>query len=137
MLSDFIEAIYSYCLLTTGLNESVAAVLLFLTPLILVLFGQRIPPLFIILFGELFIVFRILEVSASSTNKIILSGLGVGFFLLFFPAYLHFIKDSDRNTKGGSLGLGFALAVLLTILFKTANSPSILPVMVSTHGLAG
>lgn len=122
LLSDFIEAIYADFLITESLNHSLVALVFLLTPLILVLFGQRLPPLLLLLFGEMIVIFRILEVSAGPAYKILFAGCGVGSFFVFLPGYLHFIKDSNRNTKGASFGLGFALAVFLWIAFKTVNA---------------
>ncbi|MBU2511417.1 endonuclease/exonuclease/phosphatase family protein [bacterium] len=122
LISDFIETIYSFCLLTTGLNETVTAVLLLLTPLLLIFFGRRVSPFFILLFAELTIGLRVAEIMAGSQYKMVLSGLGVGCFMLFFPSFLNNVKKSENNVKGLSIGVGAILAVLFLIFLKSIHS---------------
>ncbi len=122
LISDFIEAIYANCLLTTGLNETIAAVVFILTPLLLVLAGKNLPALLAVFLGELAVICRMVEVSASPDFRIIVAGCGVGLFLLFLPAVLNNVKRSLRDTRGSILGLGLALAVLLLILLKSVNA---------------
>ena len=122
LLSELIQGIFASSLMTLSVNQSIFASLFLLSSILLVVFGQRLSPLFILIFGELTILFRILGASASPGYNIVFAGLGVACFLLFFPSHLHFIKDSNRNTKGVSFGIGFSLAVLLLITFKTLNS---------------
>ncbi len=122
LIADFIEVIYSTCLLTTGLNETVAAVLFILAPLLLCLAGKKLPELFAVLSIELAIICRMVEVTATPGLKIIISGCGVGMFLLFFPVFLNNVKQSKRDTRGVVLGLGLILSVLTLILFKSVNA---------------
>ncbi len=122
LISDFIEAIYSYCLLTTGLNETVAAVLLLLSPLLLIFFGRKVSPVFILFLAELVIGLRLAETMAGQQYKMILSGLGAGCFMLFFPAFLNNVRNSGHNLKGLSIGVGSILSVLFLILLKSINS---------------
>ncbi len=122
LLSELIQGIYAGCLMTVSVDQSVFASLFLLSSILLVVFGQRLSPLIIVIFGELAILFRVLEAFASPGYSMIFAGLGVACFLLFFPAHLHFIKDSNRNTKGVSFGIGFSISVLLLITFKSLNS---------------
>ncbi len=122
LLSDFIEAIYAFCLLTTGLNETVAAVLLLLAPILLVGFKKKVPTVLILVFGELTVLFRIAETMSGPQGKMFLSGLGVGCFLLFFSSYLGLGDEKEIASRKGAFGGGLALAVVLSILLKSLNS---------------
>jgi len=54
--------------------------------------------------------------------RIIIAGLGVGMFMIFFPL-AYFRKHKKVNEQAGiAQGLGLAIAILLSILFRTLNS---------------
>ncbi|GAH07863.1 unnamed protein product, partial [marine sediment metagenome] len=68
------------------------------------------------------IVCRVVEVMLEVQFKMIISGLGVGCFLIFFPVFLQKkdLRNQEKDSKTLGLGLGFALAS--SILFRTLGT---------------
>jgi len=124
LISDFIEAIYALCLLTLSLNENVLSVLFLLSPIILVFFRKNSPDKLLVVVGELLIVCRVLEALLVGIPqiKMIISGIGVGCFLIFLPMFLHHKSKHNEENSGLTLGLGLAIALALSILFRTLGS---------------
>lgn len=122
LCSDFLEAIYALNLIEVELNENVLALLFFLSPAILFLFRKGFPDKLMVIIGEIMIVCRVVEVMLEVQFKMIISGLGVGCFLIFFPVFLQKkdLRTQEKDSKTLGLGLGFAL--LSSILFKTIGS---------------
>ncbi|MFX0209798.1 MAG: endonuclease/exonuclease/phosphatase family protein [Candidatus Hodarchaeota archaeon] len=124
LISDFVEAVYALCLLTLSLNENVLSVLFLLSPIILVFFRKNSPDKLLVVVGELMIVCRVLE--GLSVNfpqiKMIISGLGVGCFLIFLPLFLHHKYKHDEEQSGLTIGLGLAIGLAMSILFRTFGS---------------
>lgn len=122
LLSDFIESIYASCLLTTGLNETIAAVLLLLSPVLLSLFKHRLPPLWVFILCEFTFLFRILETLSGPQAKMLLSGCGVASFLIFFPSYLKAGQKDSAAHKTIITGQGLILSVMALVMLKSVNS---------------
>lgn len=122
LISDFIESIYSFCLLTVGLNESILAVLLIISPILLLFLKKALPAPILLIFIELALVFRALEVVGTPRLKMVLSGLGVGFFMLFLPSFLHRLAASKKRNNGKLIGLSLVISVLILVMLKSVNS---------------
>ncbi|MCG3219843.1 MAG: endonuclease/exonuclease/phosphatase family protein [Candidatus Heimdallarchaeota archaeon] len=71
--------------------------------------------------GELIIVTRLIEPLLKGKGLLILAGLSVSSFLIFFPAYFTRSKNKEQQT-GITLGISLAIAVAVSILFRTVNS---------------
>jgi len=52
----------------------------------------------------------------------LISGLGIGCFMMYFPAFLSKKKTNNAETTSNTLGLGLIIALSLSILFRTLNS---------------
>jgi endonuclease/exonuclease/phosphatase family metal-dependent hydrolase len=117
-LSDFIEAIYAFGLLVTAFTIEVASIVLLFTPLLLLLI--RRPPSKSLLLGLSYVAIlaRLLEPMLSPSGKLVACGISVGAFMMFFPALLH----NRLYVRGWQIGNGLAIAVSLSIFFRTANS---------------
>lgn len=122
LCSDFLESIYALNLIEVELNENILALLFFLSPAVLFFFRKGFPEKLMIIIGEAMIVCRVIEVMLEVQFKMIISGLGVGCFLIFFPVFLQKkdLRTQEKDSKTLGLGLGFALAS--SILFKTIGS---------------
>jgi len=121
-ITEFVESIYLLNLIVTGINENIAAILFLLTPIVLLLFKKNFPSKLMVIFGEIMIICRILQPLFDTQIKMIITGLGVGSFMIFFPAYLQ--KKSLENNEKSALMLGISLGfgLALSILFRTLGS---------------
>ena len=88
LLSDFVEAIYAFGLLSTSLTVEVVSVLLFFSPVILLLLRRGLSGWPLILVGELVLISRITEVMLDTRGKMIIGGLGIACFMILFPTLL-------------------------------------------------
>ncbi len=122
LCSDFLESIYALNLIEVELNENILALLFFLSPVVLFFFRKGFPDKLMVIIGEIMIVCRVVEVMLEVQFKMIISGLGVGCFLIFFPVFLQ--KKDLRNQEQDSktLGLGLGFAIVSSILFRTLGT---------------
>ncbi|MFX1574247.1 MAG: endonuclease/exonuclease/phosphatase family protein [Promethearchaeota archaeon] len=118
-LTQFIEAIYLLNYIVEGLNENVAAVLFLLTPIFLLFFKKGLSKKSMIILGEITIVCRILQPFFEPRIEMIITGIGMGSFLLFFPAYLQKKSLESSERSGLSLGISLGFGLALSILFRT------------------
>lgn len=123
LLSDFIESIYAFGLLSTGVTAEIASVLFLFSP-ILLLFIKRISGRNVVILGEVFLASRVVEVLLNTRGKMLIAGLGVGCFLVLFPVLLWKERQSDNDITYMNLGLGFAFGLGLSILFRALGSGS-------------
>ncbi|MEJ2294396.1 MAG: endonuclease/exonuclease/phosphatase family protein, partial [Candidatus Lokiarchaeota archaeon] len=121
-ITKLVESIYLLNLIHTEVNENIAAILFLLTPLILLFFKKGLSKKAMIVLGEIMIITRVLQPFFETQIKMILTGIGVGCFLIFFPVYLQ--KKWQEGVEKGSLSLGISLGfgVALSILFRTLGS---------------
>ena len=117
-LSDFIEAIYAFGLLVTAFTIHVASILLLFTPLLLILLQKPPSKLFLVGCASVAILARLIEPMLNPSGKLVVCGISVGAFVLLLPALLL----NRRNIQGWQIGSGLAIAVSLSIFFRTANS---------------
>ncbi|MBC8506197.1 MAG: endonuclease/exonuclease/phosphatase family protein [Anaerolineales bacterium] len=117
LISDFVEAIYAFGLMGTSIPPEIVSVLFLFSPLLLLFFRKGVSEKSIWVFGGLVLFSRQLTPLMDTRGVMILSGIGVGAFLLFLPALIW-----NRKTKPTTIGSGLALGVSLSILFRTLNS---------------
>ncbi len=120
-LSDLVERIYAFALLNLEPDENILGLLFLLSPLILLAFWKKIPDLALLITGELIIISRLCEPFASGMWIYMFAGLSVGSFLVFFPGFIIRMKNREEET-GFDFGIGLAIAVGLSILFRTAGA---------------
>jgi len=123
LLSDFIESIYAFGLLSTGITAEIASVLFLFSPIVL-LFVKRVSGRFVVILGEVILASRLVEVLLDTRSKMLLAGIGVGCFLVLFPVLLWKERQSDTDIDYMNLGLGFAFGLGLSILFRALGSGS-------------
>ena len=118
VISDFIESIYAFGLLAVSLTPEVAAVVLLFTPLALIL--VRRPPSrgAVLAIACVAILGRLVEPMLDPRGKLLASGVSVGAFMLLFPLMLY----RREKVRGANAAAGLALAVALSIFFRTVNS---------------
>ncbi len=117
-LSDFIELIYAFGLLVTAFTIEVASIVLLFTPLLFLLFHKSPSRLLLLGLSYIAILARVLEPLLDPGAKLVASGISVGAFMLLFPALLR----NRSEVRGFQIGSGLAIAVSLSIFFRTANS---------------
>ncbi|MBN2156447.1 MAG: endonuclease/exonuclease/phosphatase family protein [Candidatus Lokiarchaeota archaeon] len=123
LFSDFIESVYIFALMTLSLNENVLTVLFFLSPILLIFAGKKeLPKLLLVIINSIMVLARVLEPLFDTKLRMIVSGLGVGCFLLFFPAFLSRQNSDEKQISGHTLGVGMVLALCISILFRVLNS---------------
>ncbi|MHA1745408.1 MAG: endonuclease/exonuclease/phosphatase family protein [Promethearchaeota archaeon] len=65
---------------------------------------------------------RILEPLFDTKLRMLISGLGVGCFMFYFPAFLSRKQAHEGEKSGFTLGIGLSIALTASILFRTLNS---------------
>ena len=123
LFSDFVESVYIFCLMTLSLNENALTVFFFLSSILLLLFVKNgVPRKVLIVVGEIMILARLLEPLFDTQLRMIISGIGLGCFMIFFPAFLSHKDPDEEESQGINLGIGFVIALIFSILFRTLNS---------------
>ncbi len=121
MLSDLAERIFDYAILGLKPTLHILALLFLLSSVGLFFFRKEISDKTLFIVGELIIITRLIEPLLKGEALLILAGLSVSSFLIFFPAYFTRGKNKEQQT-GVTLGISLALAVVLSLLFRTINS---------------
>ena len=120
LLSDFVGGVYTLGVLGTGAPVEMAYLVLFFSPLLLLVFRDNVSRTGLIVIGELFIICRLIAPLLPLEFRIIVSGFGVAAVLLFLPGLLWYY--GQRFYRGGaaqltaSLIIGIALSMFLRSL---------------------
>ena len=122
LLADFIEAIYAFGLMGTGIPNEIVSVLFLFSPLLLLLFRKGFSGKVLLSLGGLLLITRLMEVMLDTRERMFISGIGVAVFLLLFPAIIHRMSHYRDPFREFSLGIGLVIAVALSILFRVLNS---------------
>ncbi|MFW9889494.1 MAG: endonuclease/exonuclease/phosphatase family protein [Candidatus Thorarchaeota archaeon] len=131
LFSDFVESTYILLLMTLSLNQNTVVLLFFFSPLILLIFKRAIPDRLLLVVGGILIACRVTEPLFATTPRMVLSGLGVGCFLILFPAIMLTRNPIEKNQRALILGKSFAIAIAASILLRTSNNT----IDISTYGL--
>ncbi|MFX0056429.1 MAG: endonuclease/exonuclease/phosphatase family protein [Promethearchaeota archaeon] len=131
LFSDFVESTYILLLMTLSLNQNVIVLLFFFSPLILSLFKRNIPNRLLVIVGGILIACRVVEPFFETAPRMVISGIGVGCFLILFPALLLMRSPVEKNQRAIILGKGLAIAIVASILLRTLNYT----IDLSTYGL--
>lgn len=121
MLSDLAERIFDYAILGLKPTLDILALVFLLSSIGLFFFRKPISDKTLFIVGELIIVTRLIEPLLKGKGILILAGISVSSFLIFFPAYFTRTKSKEQQT-GVTLGISLAVAVAVSILLRTVNS---------------
>jgi endonuclease/exonuclease/phosphatase family metal-dependent hydrolase len=122
LLTEFIEAIYSFGLCTTGLVTDAATILFLFSPLLLLLFSKGAPRCMALTAGEIMLACRVFGPMLATRHKMYICGVGAACFLILFPSLLR-ARDRDDRAVNASYAIGgLTFALLLSILFRAMNS---------------
>jgi endonuclease/exonuclease/phosphatase family metal-dependent hydrolase len=125
LLTDFVEAVYIFGLLGSSIPPEITMVLLFLSPLLLYAFGNRIHPRWVQVFAVIAILARAIEIFLSTRGRMIVGGIGVAAFLMYFPTLLAQSRISDEHRRfAREAGFGLTLAIFASIMFRALHSGS-------------
>jgi endonuclease/exonuclease/phosphatase family metal-dependent hydrolase len=124
LLSEFVEAVYAFGLLNTNIPPELVSVLVLLSPLLLLLFPDGIQTSGLMILGELAVLCRAVEVLLDTRGRMLVSGVGVGSLLLFFPALLLHLSSHPKLFHDRLLALGLLVGVSLSIALRAAGSGS-------------
>ncbi|MGB4802160.1 MAG: hypothetical protein WBV59_05870, partial [Anaerolineae bacterium] len=76
LLADFVEAIYAFGLLGTNIPPEIVAVLLFFSPLLLLLWRRGRPRHLLFILAALVLLSRVLEPFLDTRGRMFVAGLG-------------------------------------------------------------
>ncbi len=125
LLTDFVEAVYIFGLLGSSIPPEIVMVLLFLSPLLLYTFGKYIQPGWLQAVTVIAILARIVEIFLNTRGRMIVAGIGVAAFLMYFPALLAQSRVPDERRRfAQEAGFGLTLAIFTSILFRALHSGS-------------
>ncbi len=127
LLSEFIESIYVFGLLRVSLTPEVAAVMLLFSPLVLLGWRKQTSPLSLLILAGGVLGARLALVWMGPSGRLLASGLGVGCWLIAFPAWLGRMAAlphaQDRSSPHAwALGMGLTLALAASVLLRTLGS---------------
>lgn len=123
LLTNLIESTYAFGLLQTNIPVEVVSVFLLLTPLILLVFRLQPGRRFLLVTGWLVLICRAGAGILDTRGKMMLSGLGVGAFLLFLPVLVWQISRTEsRRSLALQASLGALLGTLASILLRLLYS---------------
>ncbi len=122
LLTDFVAGIYAFGLLGTGIPVEIVAVLLFLSPVVVLIGGKALHGKALVVAGELALVCRVIEPMLDTRSRMLVSGLGVAILLVFLVSLVW--NKGAGLVKRSKLAFpaGLALAVGLSIALRSLNS---------------
>jgi hypothetical protein len=92
------------------------------SPLLLLILPNSLSGWLLVLLGELVLFCRAVEPLLDTRSRMLVAGLGVAAFLVFFPAWLVDLGRRGAANRAPLLGSGLALGVSLSILFRALDS---------------
>lgn len=122
LLTDFVAGIYAFGLLGSGIPVEIAAVLLFLSPVVILIGGKALRGKALVVAGELALLCRVIEPLLDTRTRMLISGLGVAILLIFLVSLVWNKGAGLVNRSGLALPAGLALAVGLSIALRSLNS---------------
>jgi endonuclease/exonuclease/phosphatase family metal-dependent hydrolase len=122
LISDFVESLYVFGLMGGEIPPEIVAVLLLLSPVLLLILGDLLSGWPQVLVGVLMLLSRVIEPLLETRGRMLTSGFGVACFLLLLPTLISGPDRRRTGFHGMELGAGLTLGLTLSILFRTLNS---------------
>ena len=120
-IATFIEGIYILELLSTSLDEKVLGVLFLFSPVLLLLFGKRVPRWLILGSFLLFLIGRGMLPYLDTFPRMLAAGVACGAALILIPIMLVTYPQSNQGSRWLIPAQGLALAVGISVLLRTLN----------------
>jgi endonuclease/exonuclease/phosphatase family metal-dependent hydrolase len=125
LITEFVEAVYLFGLLGSDIPPEIGMVLLYLSPLLLFFFRNRISPRWLRLLLTMALLARAVEIILPTRGRMMVSGIGVAAMLMVFPAILsHPRSPESRFRFVRQIGMGLILALFVAILTRALHSGS-------------
>jgi len=122
LITSFIEGIYAFGLLGTNIPVEIVSVLLFFSPVVLLLIGKRVTKTWLLISGEIIPQAFAVSLFLDTRGRMLVSGLGTAAFLVFLPVLLGFLTRQKKGSQVLPFTAGLAGGLLLYILFRVWNS---------------
>lgn len=122
LITEFIEGIYVFGLLGTDIPPEMVCVLFLFSPILLILVGERVSPVWLQASGLVIILARAIEVVLSTRGRMLVAGAGVAAWMVFFPMLLAIPRSGDeREGFRRELTSGLFFAVLASVFLRSVN----------------
>lgn len=121
LITEFVEAIYAFGLLSTSIPPEVVSILFFFTPLLLILWPGLVSRRLMLLTGGLVFLTGAVMAMLDTRGRMLVSGLGVGSFMVFLPGLLADKPGKKAKSDGVVLELSLSLGLALSILARASN----------------
>ena len=122
LLVDFVEGIYAFGLMGTGIPVEIVSVLLLFSPIAMLFFRRGLPRWVIVILGELMVISRVIEPLLDTRGRMLVSGLGVACFMIVFPSLTWLQGRKKENSSGLITGIGLTIALVLAIFLRVIYS---------------
>ena len=122
LITDFVEAIYAFGLMGTSITAEIASILLLFSPLVLLILPRGLSRWQVVVLGETAILCRAVEIMLDTRGQMLVAGVGVACFLIFFPSLLISLRRDKSQDNAFNLTIGLALSILLLIFLRVAGS---------------
>jgi len=125
LIAEFVEAVYLFGLLGSDIPPEIGMVVLFLSPLLLFFFRNRISQRWLNLLLTIALLARAVEIVLPTRGRMIVSGIGVAAMLMVFPAILSQQRSPESQRHfSRQVGLALTLALFTSILTHALHSGS-------------
>lgn len=118
LLSEFVEAVYTFGLLGTDIPPEILAVLLLLAPVVLVFGPRQVTNRWPLVMAALVIFSRLALPLLDTRSRMLVAGLGAAAFLVWLPAELAVLGRERRPAASVSLAAGLAVSLALFNLMR-------------------
>jgi endonuclease/exonuclease/phosphatase family metal-dependent hydrolase len=122
LISEFVEAIYAFGLLGTGIPVEILSVLFLFSPFILLLLPGRPSGRWLAVAGSIALVAGTAGMLLDTRGRMFATGIGTAAFLIYFPALLADIAQTRDREAAPRLGGGLTAGLALFIFFRALNS---------------
>lgn len=124
LVSDFIEAVYTFGLLGTSVPPEIVSVLLFFSPAVLLFFRKPLPRGTALALAGGLAVIRALEVTLHAGARMLTAGLGVGILFIIIPLLLDRLSGRKGEETAVEMGAGLTISLSLSILLRALAAGS-------------
>jgi len=121
MTATLVESVYIMDLLNTALDEKALGILFLLSPVLLLLFRRKHARWLLWLSCGLLVIARGITPYFNTLGRLVSSGIGTGAAFILLPIMLASSPDLGEGEERRAPAQGLALAVGLSVLFRTLN----------------
>jgi endonuclease/exonuclease/phosphatase family metal-dependent hydrolase len=128
LISEFVEGIYAFGLLGTGIPIEIVSVVLLFAPAVLGLLPKPLRGRALALLACLALLAGVVGMFQDTRARMLVTGLGTACLMVYFPARLWEYGSEDERSNAGAMGIGvkfgagLAGGLVLFILFRAWNS---------------